>query len=108
MLLRIPLAACSIFFSFIFMHLQTPIFATPFLAHLYKTPGVAEGAHPKSSNFHLQPWIVEFPYSEGPNGRKYCVPFTGSCRRRRSCCRSALRSTKSISEVLITSRSEAA
>ena len=47
-------------------------------------------------------------HSEGPNGRKYCVPFTGSCRRRRSCCRSALRSTKSISEVLITRRSEAA
>ncbi len=48
------------------------------------------------------------PYSEGPSGRKYCVPLTGSCRRRSNCCRSALRSTKSISEVLITRRSEAA
>jgi hypothetical protein len=45
-------------------------------------------------------------YSEAPSGRKYCVPLTGSPRRRRSCWRSALRSTKSISEVLITSRSE--
>lgn len=51
---------------------------------------------------------VDCPYSEGPSGRKYCVPFTGSCRRRSSCCKSSLRSTKSISEVLITSRSEAA
>jgi len=47
-------------------------------------------------------------YSEGPSGRKYWVPLTGSWRRRRSCCRSALRSTKSISEVLMTRRSEAA
>src|SRR5260370_39483401 len=39
------------------------------------------------------------PYSEGPSGRKYCVPLTGSCRRRSNCCKSALRSTKSISEV---------
>jgi hypothetical protein len=46
-------------------------------------------------------------YSDAPRGRKYCVPFTGSCRRRRSCCRSALRSTKSISEVLMTRRSDA-
>ncbi len=46
-------------------------------------------------------------YSAAPNGRKYCVPLTGSCKRRRSCWRSALRSTKSISEVLITSRSDA-
>ena len=45
-------------------------------------------------------------YSAAPNGRKYCVPLTGSCRRRRSCWRSALRSTKSISEVLMTSRSD--
>ena len=22
-------------------------------------------------------------YSDGPSGRKYCVPFTASCRRRR-------------------------
>ncbi len=48
------------------------------------------------------------PYSEGPSGRKYWVPFTGSCRRRSNCCRSALRSTKSMSEVLMTRRSEAA
>ena len=46
-------------------------------------------------------------HSEAPSGRKYCVPFTGSCSRRRSCCKSSLRSTKSISEVLITRRSEA-
>ena len=46
-------------------------------------------------------------YSEAPSGRKYCVPLTGSWRRRRSCCKSSLRSTKSISEVLITRRSEA-
>src|SRR6266849_3076940 len=46
--------------------------------------------------------------SEGPNGRKYWVPFTGSWRRRRSCWRSELRSTKSMSEVLMTRRSEAA
>ncbi len=51
---------------------------------------------------------ISRPYSEGPRGRKNCVPFTGSWRRRRSCWRSALRSTKSISEVSITRRSEAA
>ena len=45
-------------------------------------------------------------YSSVPRGRKYWVPLTGSCRRRRSCCRSALRSTKSISEVLMTRRSD--
>src|SRR5260370_563698 len=44
----------------------------------------------------------------GPNGRKYWVPFTGSWRRRRRCCRSALRFTKSVSGVLITRRWEAA
>src|SRR5208337_1355652 len=43
--------------------------------------------------------------SEPPSGRKYCVPLTGSCRRRRSCCKSSFFSTKSISEVSITSRS---
>src|SRR6266581_6215519 len=38
--------------------------------------------------------------SEAPTGRKYCVPLTGSWRRRSSCCRSSLRSPKSIPEVL--------
>ena len=47
-------------------------------------------------------------YSEAPKGRKYWVPLTGSWRRRRSCWRSSLRSTKSMSEVLMTRRSEAA
>jgi hypothetical protein len=47
-------------------------------------------------------------YSEAPRGRKYCVPLTGSWRRRRSCWRSSLRSTKSMAEVLMTRRSEAA
>ena len=46
-------------------------------------------------------------YSAAPRGRKYCVPFTGCCKRRSNCCRSSLRSTKSISDVLITRRSEA-
>ena len=47
-------------------------------------------------------------YSDAPSGRKYCVPLTGSWSRRSSCCRSELRSTKSMSEVLMTSRSDAA
>src|SRR5229473_1446227 len=47
-------------------------------------------------------------YSEAPSGRKYCVPLTGSCSLRSNCCRSSLRSTKSISEVLMTSKSDAA
>lgn len=47
-------------------------------------------------------------YSEAARGRKYCVPLTGSWRRRRRSWRSSLRSTKSMSEVLITRRSEAA
>jgi len=47
-------------------------------------------------------------YSEGARGRKYCVPLTGSWRRRRRSWRSSLRSTKSMSEVLMTRRSEAA
>src|SRR5579859_1902958 len=47
-------------------------------------------------------------YSEGASGRKYCVPLTGSCSRLRRSWRSSLRSTKSMSEVLMTSRSEAA
>jgi hypothetical protein len=62
----------------------------------------------RGSTEYLPPITAACCYSEGPRGRKYWVPFTGSCRRRRSCCRSALRSTKSISEVLITRRSEAA
>src|SRR6185437_4510428 len=43
-------------------------------------------------------------YSEGASGRKYCVPLTGSWRRLRRSWRSSLRSTKSMSEVLMTSR----
>ncbi len=96
----------SICMSNVFKNLQNPFPATPLLAHLYKTPGVAEGTHPNFPGDQLS--TVDWPYSEGPSGRKYCVPFTGSCRRRSSCCKSSLRSTKSISEVLITSRSEAA
>jgi hypothetical protein len=42
-----------------------------------------------------------------PRGRKYCVPFTGWRRRRRSSCKSSLRSTKSISVVSTTKRFEA-
>ncbi len=97
----------SICLSFVFRALRIPISATPFLAHLYKPPGGFGCAHPKLHS-KLQLSTLDVPYSEGPSGRKYCVPFTGSWRRRRSCWRSALRSTKSISEVLITSRSEAA
>jgi hypothetical protein len=41
-----------------------------------------------------------------PSGRKYCVPLIGSVTLRRSSCRSSLRSTKSISEVLTISRSD--
>src|SRR5215470_5239556 len=52
--------------------------------------------------------LTSCTHSEAPSGRKYCVPLTGSWRRRRSCCKSSLRSTKSISEVLMTRRSEAA
>src|SRR6267142_2822612 len=73
---------------------------TTFRMNTYEKPG-GRGVAPRDSR--LTPC-----YSEGPSGRKYCVPLTGSCRRRSSCCKSALRSTKSISEVLITSRSEAA
>src|SRR5712671_3266999 len=47
-------------------------------------------------------------YSEAPRGRKYWVPLTGSWRRLRRSWRSSLRSTKSMSEVLMTRRSEAA
>ncbi len=47
-------------------------------------------------------------YSEALRGRKYWVPLTGSWRRRRRSWRSSLRSTKSMSEVLMTRRSEAA
>ena len=47
-------------------------------------------------------------YSEVPRGRKYWVPLTGSWRRRRRSWRSSLRTTKSMSEVLMTRRSEAA
>jgi len=44
----------------------------------------------------------------GAEGRKYWVPLTGSWRRRKRSWRSSLRSTKSMSEVLMTRRSEAA
>src|SRR5260370_16250936 len=47
-------------------------------------------------------------YSEAPRGRKYWVPLTGSWRRPRRSWRSSLRSTKSMSEVFMTRRSEAA
>ena len=45
--------------------------------------------------------------SAPPSGRKYCVPRMGSLTRRSNFCRSSLCSTKSISEVFTTSRSEA-
>src|SRR6266446_2238658 len=64
--------------------------------------------HCRSQKKAKAPATVRGRYTEGPRGRKYWVPLTGSWRRRRSCWRSALRSTKSISEVLITRRSEAA
>jgi hypothetical protein len=54
------------------------------------------------------PRKVRQSYSEVAKGRKYWVPLTGSWRRLRSCWRSSLRSTKSMSEVLMTRRSEAA
>jgi hypothetical protein len=60
----------------------------------------------KNGALFPQPVRGRADYSEAPKGRKYCVPLTGSCKRRRSCCRSALRSTKSISDVLMTSRSD--
>jgi len=71
-----------------------------FRMNTYEKPGGGASTHDQDHDYSC--------YSEGPSGRKYCVPFTGSCRRRNSCCKSSLRSTKSISDVLITSRSEAA
>jgi len=44
--------------------------------------------------------------SSDPNGRKYCVPLMGAETFLSSSCKSSLRSTKSISEVLTMSRSE--
>ena len=41
-----------------------------------------------------------------PRGRKYCVPLIGAETFRKSSCRSSLRSTKSISDVLTISKSE--
>src|SRR5215471_18656470 len=41
-----------------------------------------------------------------PSGRKYCVPRMGSLTRRSNSCRSECRSTKSISLVLTTRRSD--
>ncbi len=38
-----------------------------------------------------------------PSGKKYCVPFTGWLSRSSNCCKSWFRSTKSISDVSITS-----
>src|SRR5271167_3303355 len=46
------------------------------------------------------------PSSSLPNGRKYCVPRIGSLTRRNRACKSSLRSTKSISEVLTISKSD--
>src|SRR5215470_10856525 len=46
-------------------------------------------------------------YSMAPSGKKYCVPLTGSCTRFSNCCKSSLLATKAISEVSMTSRSEA-
>jgi hypothetical protein len=41
-----------------------------------------------------------------PSGRKYCVPLIGSLTLRSNSCKSSLRSTKSMSEVLTISRSD--
>lgn len=41
-----------------------------------------------------------------PNGRKYCVPLMGAETFRSNSCKSSFRSTKSISEVFTTRRSE--
>jgi hypothetical protein len=41
-----------------------------------------------------------------PSGRKYCVPRIGSLTRRSSSCKSVWRSTKSMSLVFTTSRSD--
>jgi len=89
-----------------FHKVTKPVFRNPFTCTSIQNPRGGGGRTPKVPDVQLS--TVDFPYSEGPSGRKYCVPFTGSCRRRNSCCKSSLRSTKSISEVLITSRSEAA
>jgi hypothetical protein len=71
----------------------------------YKDDGPAmRGQHRQECLCHKE---KEISYSVGVRGRKYWVPLTGSWRRRRSCCRSSLRATKSISEVSMTSRSEA-
>jgi hypothetical protein len=69
-----------------------------------KTPG---GVPPP---VYPEPRRITFigSYSEALRGRKYWVPLTGSWSRRRRSWRSSLRSTKSISEVLMTRRSEAA
>ena len=44
--------------------------------------------------------------SAPPSGKKYCVPLIGSVTLRSSSCKSSLRSTKSMSEVLTISRSD--
>src|SRR5258706_6893469 len=41
-----------------------------------------------------------------PSGKKYCVPLMGSVTFRNSSCKSSLRSTKSMSDVLTISRSD--
>jgi AbrB family looped-hinge helix DNA binding protein len=41
-----------------------------------------------------------------PSGKKYCVPLIGSVTLRSNSCKSSLRSTKSMSEVLTISRSD--
>src|SRR5258707_309635 len=41
-----------------------------------------------------------------PSGKKYCVPLIGSVTFRSNSCKSSLRSTKSISDVLTISRSD--
>ena len=59
----------------------------------------------------LQSWLVPqithaLAASSAPKGKKYCVPLMGAETFRSNCCRSSLRSTKSISEVFTISRSD--
>jgi hypothetical protein len=89
-----------------FPRVRDPWRGTPVFSQPSALPGDVGALRQEHTRPELRAFIRG--YSEGPKGRKYWVPFTGSCRRRRSCCRSALRSTKSISEVLITRRSDAA
>src|SRR6266568_3848110 len=98
-------------------HLQAPLgsagnkgLITPLESALTKNSPVTslESALTKGGGWGVPTQQTPNSYSEAPRGRKYWVPLTGSWRRRRRSWRSSLRSTKSMSEVLMTRRSEAA